>query len=180
MEAAKQDFPRDYVLNYEKLEYFAKQHYKAKVEEYVSKFTSFIVPQVLRDWVLESLDPTANRPKSLFLVGASRMGKTEWARSLGCHTYFNHMFNLDDWNHAGRYLVIDDIEWKYFPARKALLGAQSTFTMTDKYRKKVTLAWGKPCIYLCNKDMDVFNSCDEYEWLKDNCVYYNLQGKLFE
>lgn len=131
------------------------------------------------EWVSNHLRGTGDRPKSLFLVGESRLGKTEWARSLGPHTYFNSMFNLDDWNPDGKYLVIDDIEWKWVPAKKALLGAQQQFTLTDKYRKKVTLSWGKPCIYLCNRDMDVFNTCEEWHWLKENCIYVRLDNKLY-
>lgn len=180
MNLVASQYPRDFVLNHEKLEYYCKQKYKIKIAKYVSRFSSFAnVPQSLVDWASINLNGRGDRPLSLFLVGASRLGKTEWARSLGTHTYFNSMFNLDDWNPMADYLVIDDIEWKYVPAKKALLGAQAQFTMTDKYRKKVTLTWGKPCIYLCNKDMDVYNSCEEAMWLRDNCVYVILHNKLY-
>lgn len=89
------------------------------------------------------------------------------------------MFNLDDWNADADYLIIDDIDWKYVPAKKALFGAQKQFTITDKYIKKKTLLWGKPVIYLCNQDMDVYNSCDEKLWLRDNCDYVILHTKMF-
>jgi hypothetical protein len=178
MTAASAAFPRDYVLNLEKLEYFAKQKYQ-KIQTYTIEYPNFVnVPTVLTDWVRNSLG-SGDRPKSLFLCGASRLGKTEWARSLGAHTYFGHMFNLDDWNYAGGYLVIDDIAWQYVPSKKALFGAQKTFTLTDKYRKKQTIDWGKPCIYLCNDDMDEYATCTERYWLKENCVYYKLTNKLY-
>ena len=89
------------------------------------------------------------------------------------------MFNLDDWQSDADYLIIDDIEWKYVPAKKALLGAQEQFTMTDKYRKKVTLMWGKPTIYLCNPDQDVYNTCEERVWLRGNVQYTILHNKIF-
>jgi len=89
------------------------------------------------------------------------------------------MFNLDDWNASADFLVVDDIEWKYVPSKKAILGAQKQFTMTDKYKKKVTLTWGKPTIYLCNPDMDEYHYCPEKEWLKGNVVYVVLKDKLY-
>lgn len=172
-------YPRDYVLNLERLEYFSKHKFENQIN-YEPQYTTFKdVPSKLTDWARDSINSATDRPKSLFLVGHSRLGKTEWARSLGCHTYFGHMFNLDDWNRDGLYLVIDDIEWQYVPSKKALFGAQKTFTLTDKYRKKQTLNWGKPCIYLCNPDMDEFYTCKETTWMQANCVYYKLENKLF-
>jgi len=89
------------------------------------------------------------------------------------------MFNLKDWNYDAEYMVIDDIEWKYVPGKKGLIGAQQTITLSDKYVKKMTFSWGKPVIYLCNEDMDVFNTCDEKRWLWENAVYVMLKNKLY-
>jgi len=172
-------YPRESVLQLEKIEYYCEKRFKPKIPEYKPQYTEFIVPALLQFWVDQELRANKDRPRSLFLVGESRLGKTEWARSLGKHTYFNGMFNLEDWNFDAEYLVIDDIEWKFVPAKKALMGAQKVFTMTDKYKKKVTLQWGKPCIYLCNQDMDVYNSCDERMWLRDNAEYVIVLNKLY-
>ena len=89
------------------------------------------------------------------------------------------MFNLDDWNPNASYLVIDDIEWTFVPCKKGLFGAQQQLTITDKYRKKQTLIWGKPVIYLCNPDDDVYFTCKETKWLLDNCTYVYLNKPLF-
>lgn len=177
--AVQTHYPRDAVLHLDKLEYFCERRFKPKLPPYVPRHVEFILPQSLTDWVETHLRGGNDRPKSLYLVGPSRFGKTEWARSLGDHTYWNGMVNLDDWNFDGKYLVLDDIEWKFLPAKKSLLGAQRQITLTDKYRKKVTLEWGKPCIYLCNEDMDVFNTCAEKKWLWDNCCYVILHNKLY-
>nr|WAE42567.1 MAG: replication associated protein [Cressdnaviricota sp.] len=174
----KSTYPRDFVLNHEKLLYFAKQQYRTIIEPYIPNPDHvFIIPNELSDW--NNQRRNGDRPKSLWLCGNTRLGKTQWARSLGSHIYWNNQYNLDDWNPDAEYLVIDDIDWKYVPAKKALLGAQLTFTLTDKYRKKVTLNWGKPVIYLCNKDMDVYHTCDESDWLRDNCTYIFILNKLF-
>lgn len=96
------------------------------------------------------------RPKSLCLIGPSRTGKTVWARSLGKHFYFGGNFDMGQlkWD-AGdvNYAIFDDIHsLKYWPAYKFWLGAQETFTVTDKYKGKATFDWGRPCIYLNNND----------------------------
>lgn len=178
LELVKTHHPRDYVLNLEKLQYFAKFKYRTIITPYIpNPLNVFIIPNNLSDWDNQRRD--GDRPKSLWLCGNSRLGKTQWARTLGTHIYWNNQYNLDDWNTDAEYLVIDDISWKFVPAKKALLGAQLTFTLTDKYRKKVTLDWGKPVIYLCNKDMDVYHTCDESDWLRDNCTYIYIDKKLF-
>jgi len=123
------------------------------------------------------------RPKSLILIGASRLGKTEWARSLGKAMYFCGQFNLDDWDEKAEYVILDDFNWKFFPQWKSFLGCQKQFVLTDKYRKKRTVRWGKPCIVLGNDD-DESNPCralprTSTEWIAVNCVFYFLSEQLF-
>ncbi|ORX47108.1 hypothetical protein BCR36DRAFT_371905 [Piromyces finnis] len=75
------------------------------------------------------------RPNSLILVGPSRSGKTEWARSLGQHMYFNNLLNLDDWDESADYIVLDDFSsdiTKFLPSLKCFFGGQKEFTLTDK------------------------------------------------
>jgi len=120
------------------------------------------------------------RPKSLLLVGPTRLGKTVWARSLGRHMYMCGSFNLDDWDDAAQYLVLDDIPWKYLPSKKCFLGGQLEFVLTDKYRKKKTVRFGKPTIYSMNNDnyLEVRNS-PEWEWIMGNTVIVTLENKLY-
>jgi DNA replication protein DnaC len=42
-----------------------------------------------------------NRFKGLILIGPTQTGKTQWARSLGKHSYFQSMFSLDYWREEG-------------------------------------------------------------------------------
>ena len=89
------------------------------------------------------------RPRSLILWGETRLGKTIWARSLGAHIYCCLQGNVDDFK-AGledaKYAVLDDMQgnFQFFPSYKGWLGAQQTFTVTDKYRGKTTIQWGAP------------------------------------
>src|SRR5258708_35838447 len=74
--------PKNYVLHYENLEYFAEKHYAPKRGAYSAPFTEFIrVPLDMRAWVEHEL-PNTDRPKTLVIWGPSRTGKTSWARSL--------------------------------------------------------------------------------------------------
>jgi len=56
MENVKTHFSRDYVLNLEKVQYFANYHYKPQIQEYTDPYNGqYVVPQVLDDWVANSL-----------------------------------------------------------------------------------------------------------------------------
>lgn len=118
---------------------------------------------------------TAGRPKSLIVVGASRIGKTEWARSLGAHCYWNGYFDLATWNPSAEYAIWDDLDWSKFTQYKQWLGAQQQFTVTDKYKCKMQIQWGKPCIVLSNKE-PIF---PEPSWIDKNCVTVFLNSPLF-
>lgn len=171
--------PRDYILRFQDLQYFADEKYNRSTA-YISRFKQFDVPDVLSEWVAMCLmRPRPDRPKSLWISGSSRLGKTEWARSLGQHIYWNGQSNIDCWDSDAGYLILDDFNWDYVPSKKALIGAQLHITLTDKYRKKRSLEWGNPCIYLCNQDQDVYHSCKEREWLRANCVYVELNKPLY-
>lgn len=130
---------------------------------------------------------STDRPKSLVIISPSRYGKTEWARSLGSHIYLSSYFNLDTFLEGlptSSYLVLDDIPVDNKPFWKSFFGGQKEFTLTDKYRKKVKVRWGKPCIYLCNPDLSPWAvgtrlSTDFLDWLDDNTVKVTLTNKLY-
>lgn len=91
------------------------------------------------------------------------------------------MSNLDVWDPEATYLIIDDIKWEYVPNKKAFFGAQREFTLTDKYRKKRKILWGKPTIYLFNpEDNPMLNlSGDERNWYIGNTTFIQLNNKLY-
>lgn len=150
LQLVRTNYPRDYILQHDRLLSYAQHKYPAETT-YIPVHTDFIIPELIKDWINMYLTfPQLERPKSLLLIGPSRLGKTEWARSLGPHMYFNHLMNVDDWNSDSNYIIFDDFGWDYIPAKKCFIGSQKTFTITDKYRKKRTVSWGKPCIILTN------------------------------
>jgi hypothetical protein len=113
-------------------------------------------------------------------VGGSRLGKTEWARSLGPATYMCNMFNLDEWNEDDDTLILDDLDFKYLPSWKALFGSQKCFNVTEKYRKKRRV-YGKLLIWCCNhaNDPSIAVSGTELEWYRANVVTVYINEPLF-
>lgn len=90
--------------------------------------------------------------------------------------YFNSLFCLDMWDDDAAYAIFDDFEdWTKFYNYKQFLGAQKEFVVTDKYRKKRNIKWGKPSIVLSN-EMPQFR---DYEWIKINCYIVQINNKLY-
>lgn len=114
------------------------------------------------------------------MYGATRLGKTLWARSLGHHAYFGGLFSLDEPLDDVEYAVFDDMQGglKFFHSYKFWLGCQKQFYATDKYKGKKLIDWGKPCIYLSNTNP----LCDEgvdHDWLLGNCVLVEITEPIF-
>lgn len=90
--------------------------------------------------------------------------------------YFNAQFNLDDWDTEATYAVFDDWEdWSRFYLYKQFLGAQKEFVLTDKYRKKLTVRWGKPSIILSNE----YPLFKDQLWIEKNTIIVHIKHPLF-
>lgn len=119
------------------------------------------------------------------LFGATRLGKTVWARSLGSHSYFGGLFNLDDFSEDSRYAIFDDISggFEFFPNYKQWMGGQFEFTVTDKFKHKRTVKWGKPTIWICNTDprMEEYprGKRPDFGWMEDNVWFIECTDTIF-
>ncbi|CAG8535397.1 7882_t:CDS:2 [Paraglomus occultum] len=60
-----------------------------------------------------------NRPKSVFMWGPSRTGKTIWARSHGRHIYWMEKMDLATWDDQAQYIALDDFPWEFMPGKKS-------------------------------------------------------------
>lgn len=90
--------------------------------------------------------------------------------------YFNGMFCLELWDDEAQYAIFDDwSDWSKFYTYKQFLGAQKEFIVTDKYKHKRKVLWGKPCIVISNLQPDL----PEQEWVEMNCISCYLIGPLF-
>lgn len=113
-----------------------------------------------------------------------------WARSLGPHIFCCLQFNLDDVRaelDEAKYAVFDDMQggFKFFPSYKGWLGAQRSFTVSDKYKQKFTVQWGRPTIWLCNEKQWSDDCRDEkgqvldVDWLYINAHVVHLTEPIF-
>jgi len=121
------------------------------------------------------------RGQSLVLYGPTRTGKTLWARSLGNHAYFGGLFSMDEDINEAEYAVFDDFGGlKFLPAYKFWLGHQKQFYVTDKYKGKKLVDWGKPSIWINNEDprQEFGVRADEVEWLEANCIFIRLEEPI--
>ncbi|GBE88657.1 replication associated protein [Sparassis crispa] len=116
----------------------------------------------ISDWVENELKPRlgkgsqGSRGKSLCLYGESRTGKTLFFRSLpGNHIYMHHLFNSTEFlsKPEADFAIFDDFRsLEYLPSFKCWYRQQHRFTITDKYKPKEMVTWGRPAICLENDD----------------------------
>lgn len=126
--------------------------------------------------------PRPERPKSLILIGPTRLGKTSWARSLGPHAYVATSWDLSSFNNYFSYVVFDDVQWKNLAHyAKAFFGCQRDFSVSDKYCKKKRISGGVPSIYCVNPE-DVTHELREFflsNWGQQNIEVISVSNKLY-
>lgn len=159
------------------------------VEKIISTSSGSAYPEETQavDRLLVSASPGAfprkHRPKSLIIFGASRLGKSDFATSLGAHVQFRGTFNMDDMKEMDmdliEYAVWDDVPWTdpalKHEAYKNWLGSQDNFNCTDRYNRKTRLKpWNKPSIYLANKNPFLGLDPQDVAWLEENCVIVDI------
>lgn len=128
----------------------------------------------------QPLKAAQHRPKSLCLIGGSKLGKSLVARSFGKHNYFHGMWNLDCWDDDAIYNVFDDLPGQLNSFDyKSFLGAQHEVTVADKYKKKKRIQNGKPCIYISNNDpLKTHKGKTDKDWLLANCIFVHVDKPL--
>nr|UBJ26195.1 replication-associated protein [Red panda feces-associated genomovirus] len=114
--------------------------------------------------------------KSIVIYGPSKTGKTLWARSHGCHAYFNGLFSGKEAIRAEQceYAVFDDMQGgiKFFHGWKQWLGSMHQFQVKQLYRDPVIITWGKPSIWLSNKDpREDLTEQSDIDWMEVNCTF---------
>lgn len=200
--------PADYFKNYVNINTASKNAFKPREVPYerppglVVDFEHY--PEVA-DWIENELKPrlgkgpqgsryvlpcirylmqlTFCRGKSLCLYGESRTGKTLFARNLpGDHIYMQYLFNATELLAKPKvdFIIFDDFRGlEHLPSFKCWYGHQYTFTITDKYKPKETITWGRPAICLENDD-----PCDNHkltpgdlDWLEKNMLFVQVSGE---
>lgn len=87
------------------------------------------------------------------------------------------------------YAIFDDmvngLRAGYF-SYKDWLGGQFEFMCQDKYKGKRRVKWGKPSIFICNRDPRdeiglerVGQASLDWAWIEENCVFYEVLSPIF-
>ena len=133
--------------------------------------------------IQRKLTLTVGRRMSLCLFGASRTGKTLWARSLGNHIYNIGLVSGTECLKGPTvdYAVFDDIRGGigFFPSFKEWLGCQLVVTVKCLYKEPQPVHWGKPAIWLSNTDPRLDMKSADVEWMEANCVFIQVNEPIF-
>ena len=130
------------------------------------------------EWVEENVleHCKGKRPGgALILVGPRYAGKTAWARQFGKHIYMAamHCATAVEAPHDG-YVVCDDMT-KDYPYAKQMLSSQPVVTMSRDDGKVVQTAWGRPCIWVCDKWDDPRRwSAEMAEFIGEACTVFDM------
>ena len=93
------------------------------------------------------------------------------------------MFNLDAYRDDVEYAVFDDFDrqMRGFDF-KMWMGGQLRFNCSDKYHRKRIIHWGKPSIYIHNKNPleDRYLDNNSKAWLRGNCVIVEVTSALYQ
>ncbi|ADG37241.1 replication-associated protein [Tomato yellow leaf curl virus] len=187
--------PRDYILQFHNLNSNLDRIFQEPPAPYISPFLSSSfnqVPEELEMWVSENVMSSAARPwrpKSIIIEGASRTGKTMWARSLGPHNYLCGHLDLSPkvYSNDAWYNVIDDVDPHYLKHFKEFMGAQRDWQSNTKYGKPIQIKGGIPTIFLCNPGptssyreyLDEEKNISLKNWALKNATFVTLYEPLF-
>lgn len=199
LQIIKANKPRDYCLHGEQIIKNLALHFftpPKPFEPYPQN--SFKVKPILWDWVEKNIGlkygapgqptsaPALNKKRYLLLVliGPTKLGKTEWARSIGRHIYWKGMCKLDDLERTDYdYIVIDDVDWEFVPnsIKKSVLLGTGDCIVTDKYVKKLAVTANKPVIYIMNPP-DAYDQQGGFynsPYWQDNTFVYEVVSRMW-
>lgn len=77
------------------------------------------------------------------------------------------------------YAVFDDMQggFDFFHGYKFWLGCQNEFSVTDKYKGKRKIKWGRPSIWLCN--ICPAGEKVDWDWIEGNCDVVCVNQPIF-
>lgn len=176
----REHYPRDYAFNRDRLRSFASAHW-GRTSTPSPPRRQPVIPAGLSAFVADNIWAPLHpmrRPRSLWLWGDTRLGKTIWAQSLGGHSYFGSNFSVNAINPFGRYAIFDDINYQRieFSFFKPFIGGQHKITVTGKYQPMITLKWGVASIFIDN-DPPPFSW--DHKYLRDNMDIIEVKNKLY-
>lgn len=152
----------------------------------------FIVPKELYDylcyldnWVMQWMtnddkSKLPKRPKALFLSGKAKSGKTSLFASMGTMSYWCNVWNYDNYEAQTAFNIMDDYDGSTdykgnatndngFGLLKPWIGGQAIVNISGKYRRVLTVANGRPLVFISNYDFDArFPNANEQKYWKES------------
>lgn len=183
MKLLAQEDPRSYFMYGDRIEANLRRLHKPAAKVYEDPNGPDAVykpPRVCSDWVEFELNGDHRRRKCLIIIGKTKLGKTDWARSLGKHVFFRGTWSLEMMDPDAKYMVFDDIAWEFIPYKKQLLTDMGDCILTDKFLKKIPICVTCPSIVLLNKD-DINPEKDprSSEYWSENAVCVEVFDKFY-
>lgn len=176
----QEHLPRDYVMGYSNVtRYLSDRYAPPPISIPTMNFSDEKLPQELITWRESNLKRNRfrdGRPKSLILIGPSRLGKTEWGRSLGSHSHHEGNFDFAQIQSYHEYALFNDVNPEGLLWYKNLVGGNPIVTVTDKYVRKRTLEWGNPTIWTLNQLPEAIRNDP---WIIANCDVIDIVDKLY-
>lgn len=137
---------------------------------------AWTLPTEITNWLqVESIK--TERARCLVVVGPTRCGKTSWARSLGRYIFWRTQVAFNVWDPTAKFIIVDDIPWKYIPYKKAILTQMGQHIVTDKYMKKLQINVDKPAIVLLN---EFFGFEEEEKYWERNTTVVRIDTPLYD
>lgn len=89
------------------------------------------------------------------------------------------LFNLNEFSEASEYIIFDDVDPKQiYTTYKSWFGGQQSFSVTDKYRRKIVVQWGKPMIWLSNDNPLEIEGWDA-RYIRANSKIVHVERRLY-
>lgn len=169
--------PVNYVINHQRLEYFAAARFPQAIR-YGTRYerSSFSnVPEELDTWVSTQLFNGPERPKALVIIGEPGWGKTKWAQSLGVPFEYWMRYLTSKRTEGARYAILDDFDDIKRTEFKGFWGSQNPIgvKVSNGVSGHKQWNWGIPTIWLFNECPDYLYDTSSYEYKRSVIVRLN-------
>lgn len=185
LDAIKTKHPRDWFNNGMRIRDNVSREFKLPTPQFKARpLSSFKVPDIVREWFNTNVAASGlhDRYPLLVVEGPTKLGKTQMMRALHPeHLYWKGMCKMDELRNPYKYLILDDIEWKFVPGdiKKSVLLGTGDAIVTDRYVKKLRVYCNAPAVFITNPlgMWDRFYEQDSY-WV-ENTQVVKINNKLY-